>query len=205
MTSANDNKAPIKVACVGDSITFGSGIKDRKNKSYPAQLARMLGSKYTVNNFGVGGATLLKKGDKPYWELKRFQSAKKFGPNIVVIKLGTNDSKPQNWQHKSEFKANYLEFIGIFKNLESKPKVSICYPIPVFAESWGITEEIVKGEVIPLIKEIANEAKVEVIDCYDALKGKADLVPDNVHPNAGGATLIAESVAKHLGKSKSQE
>src|SRR4051812_7771397 len=86
----------IKVACVGDSITFGAGIKDRDKNSYPAQLQGLLGSGYEVKNFGVSGATLLKEGDKPYWKEKAFEAAKKFEPNIVIIKLGTNDSKPQN-------------------------------------------------------------------------------------------------------------
>ena len=53
----------IRVACVGDSITFGSGIKNRDQNSYPAQLGAMLGEKYEVRNFGVGGATLLKNGE----------------------------------------------------------------------------------------------------------------------------------------------
>ena len=30
------------VACVGDSITYGAGISDRTNNSYPAQLRRIL-------------------------------------------------------------------------------------------------------------------------------------------------------------------
>ena len=57
---------PIKVACVGDSITQGSGAQ--KGKSYPAQLQGLLGEGYLVGNFGVSGRTLLKKGDFPYWK-----------------------------------------------------------------------------------------------------------------------------------------
>ncbi|HSV13091.1 MAG TPA: GDSL-type esterase/lipase family protein, partial [Tepidisphaeraceae bacterium] len=96
-----------KVACVGDSITYGSRIEDRAHDSYPAQLGRMLGDQYNVRNFGVSGATLLKKGDRPYNKTKEYQPALDFAADIVVIMLGTNDSKPQNISHKDEFVADY--------------------------------------------------------------------------------------------------
>src|ERR1041384_7347597 len=94
-----------RVACVGDSITFGSGVVGRESNSYPAVLQHFLGNKFEVRNFGVSGATLLKKGDKPYWKEHAFTNATAFKPNIVVIKLGTNDSKPQN-------RKNIVEFAG---------------------------------------------------------------------------------------------
>jgi len=81
----------IRIACVGDSITYGAGIKGRVTKSYPAQLQELLGATYNVGNFGVSGRTLLKKGDKPYWENKAYKNALDFKPDIVIIKLGTND------------------------------------------------------------------------------------------------------------------
>ena len=57
----------IRVACVGNSITYGAGIENRVKDSYPAQLGRMLGDRWETRNFGVSGATMLKKGDNPYW------------------------------------------------------------------------------------------------------------------------------------------
>ena len=79
----------IRVACVGDSITFGAGVKERNKNSYPKVLAGLLGEKYDVRNFGVNGATLLKKGNKPWWKLRAFKDATAFKPNVVIIKLGT--------------------------------------------------------------------------------------------------------------------
>ena len=93
----------IKIACVGDSITYGAGIKDRKNMNYPVQLGKILGQKYEVKNFGNSGSTMLKKGDKPYWKQREYKAALEFNPNIVIIKLGTNDTKPQNWKHGAEY------------------------------------------------------------------------------------------------------
>ena len=189
---------PIRVACVGDSITFGAGIRDRKNKSYPAQLSGILGKGYEVKNFGNSGSTMLKKGDKPYWRQREFDAAIAFNPNIVIIKLGTNDTKPQNWKHGSEFAADYQDMIETFRTLKSKPKVYICLPVPVFKSRWGITDKIVNDDVIPATRAVAKKTGIQLIDLNTPLKGKAALVPDSVHPNAGGAKIIAETIAKIL-------
>jgi lysophospholipase L1-like esterase/pimeloyl-ACP methyl ester carboxylesterase len=197
---AESGPAPIKIACIGDSITFGHGIQDRETNSYPAQLERMLGPGYMVKNFGVNSATLLKKGNKPYWSLPRFAEAQAFQPDIVTIMLGTNDTKPRNWIHKNEFESNYIEMLKAFQALPGKPAVYICTPIPVFPERWGINDKTVRQEVIPLVNKIAAETGVTVINLYKPLEGKADLVPDKVHPNAAGATIIAETIAGVIGK-----
>src|ERR1043165_8271897 len=84
----SDYSGPIRVACVGDSITYGYGIKDREHDSYPAQLGSLLGKKWEVQNFGVNGATALKKGTRSYSEQKSFQDALLFKPDVVVIQLG---------------------------------------------------------------------------------------------------------------------
>jgi len=130
----------IKVACVGDSITQGSGAQ--KGKSYPAQLQGLLGDGYQVGNFGVSARTLLKKGDFPYWKEKKYQDALAMEPAIVVIMLGTNDTKPQNWKFEAEFDADYRELVKSFQSLKSKPKVFVCRPVPVPGKgNYGINEE----------------------------------------------------------------
>jgi len=187
--------APTRVACVGDSITFGAGVEDRAKNNYPARLQAMLGDAYEVRNFGVSGATMLKKGNKPYWKLNEFQAARDFKPDIVIIKLGTNDSKPGNWKnHSGDYMSDTIEMIGTFRKLESRPEVWICLPVPVFAPRWGINEETVAGEIIPKIKEAAEATKAKIIDLHAPFEGKPELVPDKVHPNAAGAKLIAETV-----------
>ncbi len=47
----------IRVACIGNSITHGSGIDMQEQKGYPAQLQRLLGNGYRVKNYGWPGAT----------------------------------------------------------------------------------------------------------------------------------------------------
>lgn len=195
VSGATEKIVPIKLACVGDSITFGFGIKDREAQSYPAQLGALLGNEWIVSNFGKNGATALKKGHAPYWKTPQFKEAKSFKPDVVIIKLGTNDSRPMNWDaHKKEYVADYVELIQTFQHLESKPRVLICYPVPAYPGIKGVSDTVIKNEVIPLINEIAKKAKVEIIDLYSALSGKKHLFPDTLHPDAEGAKLIADMI-----------
>lgn len=186
----------VRIACVGDSITFGHGTGDRTKNSYPAQLGAMLGDGYEVRNFGVNGATMLKKSNKPYWKLKAFEQARDFQPDLVILMLGTNDSKPPNWRHADDFVADATEMVEVFQKLESRPTVLLCRPIPVFADRWGINDKTVKGEIIPKIDQVADATGATLIDLYKPLEDKGELVPDKVHPNAGGAKILAETLAE---------
>ena len=187
---------PIKVACVGDSITQGAGAKS--GQSYPSQLQALLGDGYKVGNFGVGGRTLLKKGDFPYWKEKKYQDALAMEPAIVVIMLGTNDTKPQNWKFEAEFDADYRELVKSFQSLKSKPKVFVCRPVPVPGQgNYGINEENIQKE-IPRVDALAKELGCGVIDMHAALAKTPELLPDRVHPNTAGAGEMAKAAAKAI-------
>lgn len=186
---------PFKIACVGDSITFGAEIENRRVNCYPTQLSKRLSENVEVGNFGQSGATLLRKGVRPYWKNQKYQAAFDFKPNLVIIVLGTNDSKPQNWVHKDEFVNDYVDMIHSFQNLPSRPTVWICYPVPAFPGDWGIRDEVIKNEVIPRIDTVAEKAEVRIIDLYTALSNRGELFPDTVHPNAAGAKVMAETIA----------
>ncbi|MDD2306307.1 MAG: GDSL-type esterase/lipase family protein [Prolixibacteraceae bacterium] len=190
--------SPIKVACIGNSITYGSGIADRPRDSYPSQLGRMLGQKWEVRNFGVGGRTLLKKGDYPFWNEEAYAQAKAFLPDVVIIKLGTNDTKPQNWKYSGEFLSDYRAMVKELKALSSHPKIYLCKPVPAYVSRWGINDSIIVHGVIPSIEKLSTEENLPVIDLYTALSGKAALFPDQIHPNPEGAGLMAQTIYKAL-------
>lgn len=184
-------KPPVKVACVGDSITQGVGAG--KGKSYPSQLQALLGAEWKVGNFGVSGRTLLKKGDFPYWKEGAFTKAQEFAPEVVIIMLGTNDTKPQNWKFKAEFEGDYRELIQTFQKLPTSPKVFICRPVPVPEPgNFGINETALQ-EQMPVLKKLAGELKAGVIDMHAALDGKPAMLPDRVHPNDDGAAAMAKA------------
>ncbi len=196
-THAQENKK-IKVACIGNSITFGYGIKDRIKDAYPEQLSRMLGEEYEVKNFGVSGKTLLSKGNAPYIETQAYKEALAYNPDIVIIKLGTNDSKDFNWVYKNDFEADYLQLLKSFQNLESKPTIYPCLAVPVYKKGKKISAEIVTNEVNPKIRQIANEQGLKLIDLYTPMLGKGKLFPDDIHPNGKGASEIAKIVYQAL-------
>lgn len=182
----------IKVACVGDSITFGATIPNRNKLSYPAQLQYLLGEKYQVTNYGRNGATMLKQGNYPYWNTGLLEKAVKANPDLVFIKLGTNDSKMVNWKHKAEFVKNYKEMIAKFKACESKPRIVLILPVPAFSEGDQISGSRVKNEVIPKVQQVAYDEGLEVLDMHSPLTDKQNFMHrDKIHPNPFGAHAIA--------------
>ncbi len=190
----------IRVACIGNSITYGSGIKNRDTDSYPAVLGQLLGDKYQVRNFGLSGRTLLNKGDRPYMNEKTFKVALNYQPNVVVIKLGTNDTKPQNWKFQSEFKQDLSAMVDSFQALSSKPRIFLCYPATAFSVTWGINDSIIVNGVMPYVKAVSKEKKLKIIDLHKVTIGKSELFPDKIHPNAEGARILATTVFKAIKK-----
>jgi len=191
--------AQIRVACVGNSITYGAGINGRDSLSYPAQLQKMLGSSYKVKNYGLSGRTLLKSGDRPYWKEPLFDSAKAFLPNIVIIKLGTNDSKPFNWDSSStEYIPDYIEMIKLFQALPSNPIVILGIPAPVFGDAFNIRANVVHEQIVPMVTKLALDMQLKTIDFYTLLKDHPEMFPDKIHPDANGAKLMAEEVLRVL-------
>lgn len=187
---------PVRVACVGDSITAGAGTDP--GMSYPSQLQALLGGQWEVKNFGVSGRTLLQKGDFPYWAEAAYRNAQAFKPDVVMIMLGTNDTKPQNWTHKEEFAADYKKLVKSFLDLDSKPRVIACRPVPVPEPgNYGINETNLKIE-IQEIDALARELKIDVIDMHAPLESKPELLPDRVHPNTAGAGVMAATARQAL-------
>ena len=186
----------LKVACVGDSITYGSGSSNRDTTSYPPQLQEMLGDSYDVRNFGIGGATLMNNTDKPYTAQPEYQASLDFQPDIVIIMLGTNDSKPKNSDRiAAAYKDDFLALIESYQNLSSNPKIYIATSPYVMGHrdnpgSNDIISEVVAEEIVPLQKELAQETGLECIDIHAATYQQS-IFPDDVHPNDEGYRLIA--------------
>lgn len=192
-----DYTETIRVACVGDSITFGATIEDYRERAYPPVLGGLLGEQWVVRNFGVSAATMLRQGDWPYRDQEAFREVTAWDPHVVVIKLGTNDSKPQNWDAEA-FEADYAAMIAHFSGLPAQPRILLCLPVPAFEDRWGITEAVIAGEVIPVIRRLAAAHDLPLLDLHAALAGRPELFPDGIHPDAEGARLIAESVKRAL-------
>ena len=198
LSSVAFSQDKIKVACIGNSVTYGYGHENPDSTSYPSQLAEMLGDDYEVGNFGKSGTTLLRKGHRPYNEQEEFMKALKFAPDIAIIHLGLNDTDPRNWKYyKREFISDYVTLIEAFEKVNPDVEIYICRMTPIF--HWH--HRFKKGtrdwywEIQATIENIAyNIAEVKLIDLQETLYHRPDLMPDALHPNPEGAKLIAQRV-----------
>lgn len=197
---STQGKVKTKIACVGDSITYGSGVRaTRKKDSYPAKLGKLLGEDYKVTNYGIGSRTLQDGGDYPYRAEKVFLQSQEFSPDIVLIMLGTNDSKPFNW-NADEYERQLREFVEEYMNLPSKPQVYLMTCCAAFCMkgkekvAYEINGTIIANEVRDTIMQVGKEKDIPVIDIYSVTKGHPEYFMDGVHPNATGNQVIARAV-----------
>ena len=185
----------VRVACIGNSITDGSGIFMRDIFGYPAQLQKKLGNGYIVKNFGLGARTMLQKGDYPYMKEQAWKDAQGFLPDIVVIKLGTNDSKPKNWKYGNEFATDMQHMLDTLKALPTHPRIILTTPIPALNATGTISQEALTNEICPLIKELARKNNCELIDLQTLFQPTEGMMSsDGIHPTKKGAGQMAEII-----------
>lgn len=189
----------LRIACVGDSITEGYGLAVQSKTSYPVMLDSILGPKYAVLNSGRSATTLQKKGDFPYWICKEFSNVFGYKPNIIIIKLGTNDTKPNNW-HADKYEQDYQAMIDTFKTISSKPEIYVCLPVPVFKTKWGINDSTVVHGIIPIIEKLAKKNKLSVIDLHKGMSNEGVNFFDSIHPNEKAVKMMAAIIAEKISK-----
>ena len=191
------------IVCLGDSITFGAGVmENRKNDSYPAILGELVKDEYQVLNYGVSGATLLKEGDFPYKDFF-WKRAFKQEPDIFILMLGTNDSKPYNW-NKENYEMQFLERLAEIRGCANLKKIYVM--VPPWATMiegserimFNIEEDVIREQIRPFILSLKDKEDVEVIDLYEITKGHPEYFADGVHPNALGNRVLAEHIATYI-------
>lgn len=178
---------PVRVACVGDSITKVSG--------YPEFLQNLLGPGYVVGNFGVSGSTVLHGFFSSYIDQPEFQDAKVFLPDIAIFLLGTNDVVSDVYPYIGRFMTDYESLLEEFQTLKSNPAIWIALPPPIFDNAFDPDNTNLVQSIIPAIEQVANKLDLPVIDIYDALVGHPEnFFEDGVHPRPNGANIIATIV-----------
>ncbi len=191
-------QAVLRVACLGDSITYGYKLADPVHKSYPARLSQQSNGIWDVLNLGVNGATVINKGDIPITAQKEYQRLMSSEPDVAVIMLGTNDTKNKNWQFIDDFVRDYTAMIETIERLPSRPHVIVCSIPPIFTDyPNGIKAEREK-EINVLIKKVADIAGVDFFDINTLLSHKSSLFIDGVHPNVNGDQVIAKLISKKI-------
>ncbi|HCS53055.1 sulfatase-like hydrolase/transferase [Rubinisphaera sp.] len=204
--------SPIRVACLGDSITAGARV-DAKTESYPARLQVLLGENFEVRNFGIGGATLIRTGRPSIWS--NLDAVKKFQPHITVISLGTNDTVGggrKNWEQIARFEDDYSELITELANLPTKPQIIVCTPTAMVLTTPDLSEKRLSDlterktrlqELCERIRKVAknHEGKnVFLLELNEVLQDRPELLSngDGVHPNSKGYLAIAQTVAERI-------
>ena len=198
LDTAPATKGQIKIACVGDSITYGYGVMDWTQNNYPTVLQGLLGSKYHVQNFGVSGRCVQLTADRAYATLKVYTSSVEYDADILVFMMGSNDSKPQNWTDRETFKAALCKLLDSY----GKREVILCTPAYCFLEGsaggmqegYDLQPEVIT-EIAEVVREVAAERKYTLVDIYALTAENPQWYQmDGVHPNIEGAAGIADAI-----------
>ena len=196
-TGAYAQQKKIKVACVGNSITYGSGVANREVNAYPVKLQGMLGEEYEVGNFGKPGATLLNKGHRPYTQQQEYKDAIAFAGDIVVIHLGINDTDPRNWpNYQDEFIEDYRSLIKSFREANPKARFLIARMTPLSDRHWRYESGTRDWheQIQEAIACVARAEGIQMINFFEPLHPYPFILEDNIHPNAEGAEMLAKIV-----------
>jgi len=185
----------IKVGCVGDSNTYGSEASDRSKYAWPIQIRSMLGEKYETRNFGISGALMMDHLNDAWKNKTAYSENKAYDPDIIVIALGTNDSKDNYWD-AVKFKNSYVNLINEFKGYSAEPEIYMAIPIKAYSSSWLINDQTIREKVTPVMQEISKEMGIPLIDLYDVTKDIAGLMAsDGIHPKDEGLGIMARKIA----------
>ncbi len=187
----------VKVATVGDSLTYGYGLENREKDAYPSVLSEKLGSHYQVSNFGLSGRSLQSTADFPYFNEKNAQLSLDSEADIVIIMIGSNDSRAPYW-NRERFIREYKEMAERYVDLSSQPDVYLVIPPFVPTSRFGLNNQIVEVELQTIITEIGNQLDLPVINLYSVTKGHYEYYSDGLHLNPLGNQVIASEIYRHL-------
>ncbi len=184
-----------RVACVGNSITYGWALTDPVSQSYPSILQDSLGSGMLVTNFGAPGAAVIRSAGNPYVFAEQFRHLVRFAPEEIFLLLGINDSKQPIWgPFSAEFSADYDSLWQAIDTLPSAHQVWICLPTTSFSPFFGIQDSIVANEIVPQIKAFARREALDQIDLRGFTAGLSAQFPDGTHPDSLGTAMIAAEI-----------
>ena len=187
----------IKVAAVGDSLTYGYGLENRREEAYPSVLLDFLGSHYQVSNYGMSGRSLLSTSDYPYLQEKNAQASLQSDADIVIIMIGSNDSRAAYW-NKEQFVKEYRAFAESYLRMASQPEVFLVAPPYVPTSRFGLNNDIVRDELQTIVAKTATDLGVHFVNLYRITEGKMDYYSDGLHLTPFGNQVIAQEIFSAL-------
>ena len=191
-----------KIACIGDSITFGHGVVlNRDEQAWTYVMGKMLGNEFQVLNYGISGATALLESKRPFKEHDFIDTATTVEPELYLFMLGTNDSKPENWVAEN-FPRDYNAMIDRIQKGSPDAKIVLMTPASAFPDprkkngkvSYNIDKDRIAQEIVPIVERIAHERELPIIDIHAFTDGHPDWFDDGIHPNEEGNLRMAEHI-----------
>ena len=212
--SAGAAAAPLKVACVGDSITFGFGLADRARESYPAVLQTLLDADspgaFEVRNFGNSGRGIyldsMRGNEKRgFRHMPEHRAALEWRPDIVICNLGINDcgeyiKEFAGGRKRGQFRDDYLALLSDYKARNPGVRIYIWTKLAPLAPGQKFYRSPEPFLMQADLEEVARRAGAAGIDMQEPLREKMDsiLAKDKIHPDAEGAAIIAGTVRDAL-------
>ncbi|MEM7036370.1 MAG: SGNH/GDSL hydrolase family protein [Bacteroidota bacterium] len=187
----------MRLAAIGNSITWGWNATTPFVDHYPAQLQDSLGATWRVVNFGAPGAAVIRQANWVYTDQLVYAHAQQFGPEVAVVMLGTNDSRAATWDsHSADFRMDYDSLLqGL---MATNPRLILVLPPAAFANSFGVRDSVIREGVVPEILAVARRRGVQVLDVYERTQGQPSWFSDGLHPNATGTAAIARWIYESL-------
>jgi acyl-CoA thioesterase-1 len=175
-----------KIVAFGDSLTSGHGLAS-KDQAYPAVLERMLqsgGLPFVVSNHGVSGDTTVDA-------VLRLDAALAEQPDIMIVALGANDGL--EGVPLPTVRANLEKIIESAQARNIKMVLCGMEALPFH----GLDYFVGFRRIFP---SLADEYDVPLVPFILAgVIGNRDmLLPDLVHPNAAGASQIAQAIFPYV-------
>lgn len=171
-----------RVLALGDSLTEGFGVK--REEAWPALLAGKTG--WNVSNGGVSGDTSEAALKRLPYLLEQHE------PVLVLVTLGGNDMLRRIPQQETV--ANLEKILALIRAQGAKP-VLLATPQPSLAgavfqnlSAPGFYRELAAAQQVPLIE-----------DAIPDVLSDPQLKADQIHPNAAGHVLLAETIFGELG------
>ncbi len=190
-----------RVVCIGDSITAGG---------YWQSIGDHLGEGYEVLGYGVSGSTGLAAGldadtvPKAYIDQPEHATAKRRNADVLVVMLGTNDSKGVNAgkiraDDGAQYRQDMIDLIEEYRAFNPNMKVIIAFPPTSFRPETanGISNDNIETLIIPNLQMVAQTVGADVVDTHTATENASEHFQDGVHPSDdAGRDLLASTVAE---------
>jgi lysophospholipase L1-like esterase len=194
---------PIRVACVGDSLTFGYALPEatRERSNYPGQLGKRLGGGFVVKGFGHTGCTLMNLDWlPPLIKTPEYKASLAFKPDVVILMGGTNDGNPRNWSHVGQLERDLKQIAHSYLLLPNRPKVILLTPPRICTKAEkGVLEDDqcnnVNQGLPPLLRSFARNNALRLIDSRLSITTRDCYTMDGIHLSEKGCMKLANQIA----------